>query len=330
MSFEGSDQVGKGDAVENFSKYISSLGHSTCTIAFPYYAIPFGYIIRDILINGFPSFLKFENSNREVNVKMALFALNRLEVLNCILQNTEFDIYVLDRGPYSSPLTISYHIIANPGQESDIDEYLNSSLEVDSFFRKKLNIDNCVICLKHEGIEWEKSRKMDGGDLFEKKEVQDRAGQIYQMLEKRVGLGWKNVVTKDKSGWKDRDEICKESFQFAKNRGVIPPKGGKYPLEPTFLGIEEIQKYLYHGSQVDSELRERWLSAVGCNDKGEVYRVSKDISTALVGSTERISWEGGEIVLYIKALLDKYPEIWEIVEYMYGKIFLSKLKDSVK
>ena len=54
IDFEGADQVGKGDAVKNFSECISMLGLHSRVIAFPYYCTPIGYVIRDILVNGFP------------------------------------------------------------------------------------------------------------------------------------------------------------------------------------------------------------------------------------------------------------------------------------
>ncbi len=168
VNFEGLDQVGKGDAVKNLSYEISQLGYKTNVISFPYYATPFGFLIRDILVNGLPESIKV-NKNQEVELKMALFSLNRLEILNCILCDKQYDVYIFDRGPFSCALTIGYHISNYNDEYERISEYADKGLYFDSYFRGILNVDNCVIYLKHKGIEWEGSRQKEGDDLYEKK-----------------------------------------------------------------------------------------------------------------------------------------------------------------
>jgi len=329
IDFEGSDQVGKGDAVRNISLELGKRGLNTSVISFPYYATPFGYIIRDILVNGFPQKLALD-TDRAVQVKMLLFSLNRLEILNCILASKKFDVYVFDRGPFSNALTIAYYIFQN-GKNSQNNEFLvTKALFFDSYLRDVLNIDECVICLKHKGVDWKESRNGQRDDLHEVREVQDISTQIYNLFDKELGDGWKNVVTKNRDGWREREDIKRDCLEFAINRGIIPDSRGKKSKVVKYLGLNEIQKFLYVESKVEVGLKREWLSAISSNDKKEVYRVSELVSKALASSTGRLVWNDTGIVKHIKVLVNLFPEIFDIIEYKYGKIFVSKFKKSIK
>ena len=330
IDFEGADQVGKGDAVKNFSAYVSNLGFYSCVIAFPYYCTPIGYVIRDILVNGFPTEISIKK-DKEVEVKMSLFALNRLEIVNCIEKGDLFDLYIFDRGPFSNALTIAYHLFENPEEMLRKNELVNEALQFDSYFRKTLNIDNCVVCLRYKDMSWRKERNNDGGDLYERKEVQDISGEVYDIFESKIGNGWKNVVTKDKDGWRSREEIRDNCIKFASKRGVLSMKSEILDLKnPKYLGINEIQKYLYIGSEIDSSLKESWLEAVQENDKKKVYLLSGDISEALAGTTERLSWNSDKIIVQVKNILSLFPEIADIIAIKYGESFLSKFLKSLE
>lgn len=328
VCFEGGDQVGKGDAVMNFSNEVSSLGYDASVISFPYYATPLGYIIRNILVNGFPAKMNLP-LDREIEIKMLLFALNRLEILDCLLNMKDSNQYILDRGPFSNALTIGYHIFQNPQEEKKKEELAKKAINFDSYFRKVFNIDNCVICLRHKDTQWSKSRK-DRGDLHERKEVQDISEEVYNVFEEEIKDGWKNVVTKDINGWKERKDIKKECIEFALSRGVIEEKENKKEGNLYYLGIEDIQKVLYLGSQVEDPLKDAWMNCIKCNDKKEVYRVSEQISNALAATTELLQWKDSGIKGYICTLLSNYPEIFAIIEYQYGKDFKNKFEKSLR
>jgi len=328
IDFEGADQVGKGDAVKNFSRYTSVLGLHSCIIAFPYYCTPIGYIIRDTLLNGFPKEIK---KDKEVEIKMALFALNRIEILNCIEQNEMFDLYIFDRGPFSNALTIAYHLFANPGEISRKNRLVSDALHLDLYFRETLNIDNCVVCLRYKDIEWRKERKNDGGDLYERREVQDISGEVYDIFENEIGEGWKNVVTKDKNGWRSREDIRRECVEFAINRGVLPKSAMLNKIvEPYYLGIDEIEKYLYPNSDVSEYLKRSWLNAVAKNDKKEVYLLSGQIAKAFTSTTGPLIWGSDKIVGHVKDILNSFPEILDILTIRYSKSFVYKFLDSLE
>ena len=329
INFEGLDQVGKGDAVKELSSEISQLGYDTSVISFPYYATPLGFCIRDILVNGVPDDIEM-NKSREVEVKMCLFALNRLEIFNCILCDKKHDVYVFDRGPFSCALTIGYHIFQNK-EDIDKKEYLvDRGLYVDSYFREVLNVDNCVIYLKHKDIRWEESRGKEGSDLYERSEVQDISADVYSIFSKKIGDGWRDVVTKDEKGWRSREDIKNECLEVSRERGVLKDLEKKNRNgEVSYLGIDEIQRFLYKGSRVDSSLISDWMAAIQCNDKKEVYRVSELVSDSLVKTTGAITWYDCNIVNRVNDLISEFPEILGIIDYKYGKEFLDKFKDSL-
>lgn len=322
VDFEGSDQVGKGDAVKNFSLQLSSLGFPVFVISFPYYATPLGFLIRQILLNGFDDSIHID-SKRVLNIKMALFALNRLEILNCILSLKQPYIFLFDRGPFSNALTISYHLFSAEKEFERVQEFVNTAISLDEFFLKQLNINNCVIRLKYSDIQWEKSRKGEVSDLHERKEVQDISEYVYTIIEKSVGEGWKNITTKDASGWRKREDIRDECLKFVLSRGPLDTFEKKKVKRIKYLGIGDIQKYLYLGCEISKKLKREWRCAIGTNNKKKVYLLAESISQAFVGTTEPVSWCNEQIAREVGRFFREYPEISDIIKNKYGEIFLS-------
>lgn len=329
VTYEGGDQVGKGDAVTNLAEYLSELGVETEVVQFPYYSAPMGYLVRDILVNNISDDLGIDNE-RKLDIKLAFFALNRLEILNCLECCEERDIYVFDRGPHSCALTIAYDISNRDSwSEEYIQNAIDKGLNFDSYFIDTLNIANCIICLKHNGMVWKASRG-EGEDLHESEDVQRLSEEVYTLIERRVGEGWKNVITKSEKGWEDREKIRDRVLSFMVKRGFPVNCGDGRELEPEYLGISEIQNSMYIGSQVDKELKKAWMVAIRSNNKKEVYSLAKDISKAFVAGTERVLWHSLGVRGAFKEILDDYPEICYIISNKYGDRFLNKLLESLK
>lgn len=329
VSYEGGDQVGKGDAVTNLAEYFSESGMEVEVIQFPYYSTPIGYLVRDMLVNDTPDYLDIDD-HRKLEIKLSLFALNRLEILNCLKCCEDRDLYLFDRGPYSCALTIAYDVSKRGNwEEKYIQNAIDIGLSYDKYFIDTLNIENCIVCLKYDGIVWEANRG-EGEDLHENEDVQRLSDRIYRLIEKRVGNGWINVVTKDDMGWRSREKICKEVTSFIKRRGFVLPKGSKKRKEPNYLGIEEIGNDMYVGTVVDDELKRKWGLAIRSNNKKEVYVLAKDISEAIGRTTELVKWNDVGLRLFFKDILEELPEICYIIEHRYGKEFLVKLVRSLK
>lgn len=300
----------------------------TFVISFPYYATPVGSVVRKILTEGFPKSVRVK-PEREIDLKMLLFAINRLEILNCILSCKKCDIYTLDRGPFSNALTIGYHLFTNPQESNQREKLVLKALGFDSFFREILNVDECVICLKHQDTAWVKSRNEDRGDLYEREEIQEISNGIYDIFEKEICEGWRNVVTKDRDGWRKREDIKRECLEFVSERGLIKPNSKEEVGELLYLGIQEVIDFLYNDSEVESDLQEAWLRSLRENDKKEMYRVSELVSTALVSTTERLQWSNMELKRYLSSLLESYPEIFAILEKALGKSFRNIFEKSL-
>jgi len=322
VDFEGGDQVGKGDAVKNFSLQLSSFGFPVSVISFPYYSTPLGFLIRQILLNGFDSSIRI-NAQRILNIKMALFALNRLEILNCILSLKQPYVFLFDRGPFSNALTISYYLFSTGKEFERVEEFVSTAISLDRFFLKQLNIDNCVIRLKYNDIQWEKSRKGEVSDLYERKEVQDISEYVYTIFEKSVGKGWINITTKDANGWKKREDIRDECMEFVKGRGLLDTFEKKKVKRIKYLGIGDIQKSLYLGCEISRNLKREWRDAIGTNNRRKVYLLGESISQAFAGTTEPVAWCNEQIAREVGRFFREYPEISDIIKNKYGVEFLS-------
>ncbi|MDY0096729.1 MAG: hypothetical protein RBS01_00015 [Candidatus Dojkabacteria bacterium] len=326
IDIEGSDQVGKGDAVKNLAQEYCNKGIDTTVVSFPYYACPIGYCIRTALKEGLSSEMNIDKE-REVHVKMSLFALNRLEILNSIMSHPNKGIYLFDRGPFSNALTIAYSL--TEGQNgNEIEDFANTALDLDEYFRKVLSIDKCVIQLQTEEQQWTQSRS-EKADLYEKSDVQEKSKEVYSIFEQRIGDGWKNITTKKSSGWRSREEIKHDCMDFSSSRLHIYGKRHRSRRIPKYLGIEEVQRYLYTNSHVDLELREAWLEALKENCKEDIYKLSKDISESIVESVESIKWYNKDIKNEVKRILELNPEVLYVFEYMYGERFLVKFLNSL-
>jgi hypothetical protein len=328
VTCEGGNQVGKGDAIQNLGEYLSEFGLKTEVVQLPYYSTPFGYLVRDVLLNDIPDYLDTDNS-RKLGIKLSLFALNRLEVLNCLECCDNKDVYLFDRGPHSCALTIAYDVSKKGNWDEEyIQDAIDMGLGLDKYFIDTLNIENCIVCLKSDGIVWEANRG-EGEDLHESKDVQSLSDGIYGLIEKRVGSGWKNIVTKDSKGWRDRGDIRKEITSFMLKRGFSFTSKNLEKHTPTYLGLREIQESMYYNSNIAQEYERAWMAAVTSNSKKEVYSLAKDISERFVSTTERILWNSLGVKNTFRRILEEYPEIYQILDVKYGKGFLNKLQKSL-
>lgn len=325
VDFEGGDQVGKGDAVRNLSLELASEGLNVTVVSFPCYATPVGFSVRKVLKEDLLS--KYDMSLKDATTaKMALFSLNRLEVLNSILSSEKSDIYLFDRGPFSNALTIAYAISTGLSPEYK-EELASKALSLDSYFRESLDIDKCVVRLCNTGCTWSKEREEDT-DLHESRDVQEISDSIYTIFANRLGESWIDISSKNENGWRNREEITKESLEFVKKRHSLSPVGDC--KQPNYFPLALTLSNLYRGSTVDSRALDLFMSSIGSNNKQLMYEISEVISKQVVNSAKDITWYNSEIERSVRDMFDDIPELLFLLEELYGEDFVIKFLRSVE
>ena len=325
VDFEGGDQVGKGDAVRNLSLELASQGLDVTVVSFPCYATPIGFAVRKVLKEDLLS--KYDMGLKEATTaKMALFSLNRLEVLNSILSSEKSDIYLFDRGPFSNALTIAYAISTGLSPEYQ-EELASKALSLDSYFRESLGVDKCVVRLCNTGCTWSKQRSEEG-DLHESRDVQEISDSIYSIFAKMLGDSWIDIPSKNENGWRERSDITKESLEFVKKRHKISPVGDC--KQPNYFPVAWTLKNLYRGSRADQGALNSFMSSVGSNNKQSMYEISEILSNQVASSVKEIAWYNREIERSVREILDDIPELLFLLEGMYGEDFVIKFLKSVE
>ena len=333
-SFEGPDHVGKGDAQNYLYGKLSELGVDVLTTSFPIYATPIGNTIREYLTNGKEKFAL--STEEDLEIKMSLFALNRLEFLEAFLTEDIADesLILFDRSAFSNALTIAYGIKNNPDiTDEEKESLVTTALELDSLLINKLNLKNCVIQLETGDEVWESSRG-GGKDLHEIPEVQRLASEIYSIYQQFVKDGWKIVFTKsfdkdeNKRKWRDREDIYIDIYRFLVERfGDFESKKGRGRRGE--IGIKEVMKHVYIGSEVDENLLTEYTRSIRDNDKDTMYVTSVDVSKQINSSFKSISIKNKEIKVAFKDILARYPKINYVLECNLGEEYVASLLEGL-
>ncbi len=330
VSFEGGDQVGKGDALNFFSrKLIEREDIDIVTASFPIYGTPIGNTIKALLKEGGE---KFNLDHREeLEVKMALFALNRLEFLEVFLKQeiSEDALVLFDRSAFSNALTIAYAMKEIPDLTPEgVEELVKTALDLDALLIDTLSLNRCVIQPVLDGQEWHSNR--DGeADLHESPDVQRYATFVYSLYEEIIGEGWKRVYTTKDGRWRDREEIYSDILGFVIERlgevGRDGYKGRKFDA-----GIREIIGNIYVGSCVDEDLLREYIDSIENNNKDTMYRTSIEVKNQICASYKSIVFTNKSISEAFRAILRRYPKIEGVLEYNLGKEFINKLEEALK
>ena len=329
VSFEGGDQVGKGDALNFFcGKLIEEENVDIVISSFPIYATPIGSTIRTLLKEGGEKFGL--NHREELEVKMALFALNRLEFLDVFLEQdiNEEALILFDRSAFSNALTIAYAMKEIPDlTPQDVKELVSTALGLDALLIETLSLNKCVIQLVTDKEEWGNNR---GGevDLHESPDVQKYAAFVYSLYEEIVGEGWRRVYTTKDSQWRNREEIYSDVFGFVVQRlGEIGRDG--YEGRKLDVGIREIIENIYVGSKVDGDLLEKYTNSIENNNKEVMYSTSIEVKNQICSSFKSIVFTNESVREAFGAILRQYSKIEEVLEYNLGKKFVNKLERAV-
>lgn len=323
VSCEGGDQVGKGDAVITLCRKLSDSKIPFTYSSFPIYATPIGTVIRMFLKNGLEDF-KFP-IERETKLKMVLYALNRLEFLDVLLSDPKYmeTLIVLDRSSFSNAVTIAYGLLKLPDcTEENVRKLVRYAMRLDGLMIGSLGLKDCVVQMVSASQKWGNLRGKDG-DINERDDVQKLSGMVYDIYEKLVGKGWKKVVTRTEEGWKDREDIFSEIYNFVEMRH------GKLDREDFgieyVINIEEIRQSIYPNSKVSKADVDRYMKFLMENDKDSMYEYGIKIGRKIAKSTPNVKFNNCSVRREFKKMLNRFPEIEEIFNRYLDNGFYTKL-----
>lgn len=329
VSCEGGDQCGKGDAILTFRKKFLEEGVSIIFSSFPIYATPFGTCVRKFLNNGMEAF-DFD-PRKELKVKMALYALDRLQFLDVILSNPEYKkvLILLDRSSFSSAVTLAYGVVnIKDLTNEEINEYIKYALWLDNLMIRKLRLKECVVQMIALNTSWDNLR--DGGqkDINENVDIQTMTEKTYDLFQDEIGEGWKKVVTKMDKGWADRKDIFKEIYDFVISRY------GEFNLEAFpkdySVNVEEIIKNSYPGAKVKKEDIKQYMNALINNKKEPMYIYSIKIGEQVASSSKDFIMQDKDVQRKYHIIFKKLPELYDVLERYLGKDFRNLVKESVE
>ena len=201
VAIEGGDQVGKGDAILHLSEALEEEGESISMLALPFYALPIGMSIRKMLCTNQESLKQIEGLNdvvgtaRQTEIAMAMFTLNRLEVLGT-LEKVD-GLLLLDRSAFSHAVTISYNIFLGNVPKEEMAEFAYKGLSMDELFINTLNLSNCVLNLRTEKTKWNATRGK-GEDMYEREEVQEICDDVCDIFQEYAKEWMEAVLLNDK------------------------------------------------------------------------------------------------------------------------------------
>ncbi|HCC68125.1 TPA: hypothetical protein DEP90_02905 [Patescibacteria group bacterium] len=331
---EGGDQVGKGDVTQYLLESLCKRNIPIRKLSFPLYSSPFGAIVRKNLEEGFSGIPKIEKiigTKRELELKMIAYALNRLETLESILRRLEKTeaYFILDRSTYSIALTIAYGLGGIKSiKRNDVRSLIDTGLNFEKLFLKTFDMDKCVLHLMADYGKggWKKSRT--DGDLYEKKEIQEVADDIYNELADIVGSGWNRVYTKKNGEFRDRGTIYSEVDEIVDALNM--PKTKK--LNNPIYDIKEVAQDVYNIDVTDFEFFKKYFKNIeeDNNDKNqETYKSAYKIAEHIVKETKKVSFNNQYVRENVRNLLDLYPEMFDLVEYHFNRGFVKKIKEGL-
>lgn len=328
VTIEGGDQVGKGDAILNLSKALEGEGESVTMLALPYYALPIGMGVRKMLCSSQEELKRIERlkdvigTPRQTEIAMAMFALNRLEVVGTLKEAQS--LVILDRSAFSHALTISYNIFLGNIEKEKMEEFVYKGIDMDQLFIDELNLSNCVLNLRTEKSKWNATRG-NGEDMYEREEVQDICDSVYDVFKEYSKEGWKNIITRKDDEWRSREDILKESLEFVHSR-ISCKKGIQGSLK--VLSPKDISNDIYPNVEISSKEEKLWMEAVVANDKQKMYQASVNIAQEIANKVKKVTMSP-EIKEAFKKILDEYPEVYSLLETFAGIHYVLVFREAV-
>lgn len=327
VSCEGGDQFGKADAILTFSRKFTEKGVSITFCSFPIYATPLGTVIRKFLRNGLEDF-GFEPT-KELKIKMALYALDRLQFLDIILANKKYreTLILLDRSCFSNAVTIAYGLAYQKNlRKKEIIDLIDYALWLEGLMIKKLGLKKCVVQMISSSSNW-KNERNEGKDINENLRVQKATEKVYSLYKKKIGDGWREIITKTDDGWEDREEI------FNKIYGFVVERLGNFNLEvfpqKYTVNVQEVIKNSYPKAIVDSKDIEIYWSALNRNDKDTMHEYGVKVGEQIGLSCKEFRLKDKEVRKAFCKIINRDKEILLLLKKYLGDNYVEKISKAI-
>ncbi len=320
---EGGDQVGKGAAALGLRTELREQGINVTYASFPIYATPLGSAIRMMIKEGCPD--DVVDKENDIETRMALFAINRLEYLDVFLSDEKYKdtLLVFDRSPFSNAVTIGYGMAK--GDSSEVDKYIEKALDFDGYMISTLGLDRCVVQLQKE---WEGSRSIES-DEYEKADVQEKCMIAYGKLKDIVGEErWSNITTKVGDEWVDKSEIRSRILDIlSATYGDMDDirHGKEYQID-----FKEIVSKIYPRAIYQSNVCFKYACAVKENYKDGIYCNAVVLGREVGESCSSIRFSNPAVRSEINRIISQVPEVLKVYEYFLGEDFVDKLIKGIK
>lgn len=328
---EGGDQIGKGEVTDYLFKKFQKEKISIYKLSFPMYSTPFGYLVRKSLEDGFFNISQLKEivgTRRELEVKIALFAINRLEVLESILRKfgSSKTYFLLDRSPYSQAVTIAYGLGGLKSiKEGEVDELIKLVFKLENLFLKTLGLSECVLHLKADYGKkgWVKTRS--DNDLYEIKSVQEKVDSIYERMGGIVGDGWYRIYTKKNGEFRSRQDIQKEVDIVVDSLNFKSVANSKSEI----FDVLQVAEYIYGVDLKNVETYRKYFRNIELDDNErnkETYSLAYEIGEYIVKKSKKVYFMDINVKKNVKLFLRLYPEVLFLLEYYFGIKFLKEFR----
>ena len=324
VCIEGGDQLGKGDATSRIVSALEADGVNLTFSSFQIYATTIGSVIRSLLKEGI-SDEKLKGIDT-LDVRMTLFALNRLEFMDVYLNDEKYrdTILVLDRSPFSNAVSIGYWLsLQEDWNEEEVAGYIDRAMDLEYLMISKLGLDRCVVQLISEEGGWRDIREKEV-DQYEKSDVQENCAKVYEMYKDIVGAGWHQVVTKSDEGWRSRDDIWNDI-----DRILVSTYGDMNGVRQGLrhdIGFKEIVENMYPKAQYNKKMYHMYDSAIKENVKDIMYTSGLKLGQQVADSCMNIKFSNEEVRKEFERILVATPDTIKVFEHFLGMGFVNKLK----
>ena len=328
LLLEGGDKVGKHTATVGVIKTLIASNYRVLYTDFPQYWF-FGNIIKHVLKQ---QSLNISNTKREIEVRCALYAIDRLfSLINIIPYLNQDDvILVSDRGWVSNTLTISFGYCEKKISNSDVKNFMNTLSKWDEEFIEILKPLSLLLLTGKNGKNAIHKESQAQDDLYENDGPQKISTKLYKKY-----FHLKEIYTQNNGEWRNINEIVKDILYCAKipyldsNTSVSPTVESLLKSEslifvspqilfPILYGKEWNNVSKQYGNSLNEIIKMSWIG-----DKEKLKKLEQNIFNIMISyPPKEVYFKFPSIIVKgIKKHMSEYPEINNLIKEVAGLKF---------